>query len=252
MGRDARRRRPAGAGECPAGLGRHDGRPRRARRCSAGRSCRARTRPAGHGWWSSDTACGSVALAPTRRSSVRDILLDGQLYTVVGVMPPAFRFAPFWQTRAELWAPLALTARRDDRDGRSLRVFGRLRAGVSLAQAQQEMTAIASRLEREHPLDEHRHRDHNPATARQGRSRHARHAAGADGDGHLRAADRLRQRRELDAGARLGAAAGNRGPARAWGEPVARGAATADRESAARLGRRVRRPRRSRRGACRG
>jgi len=80
-----------------------------------------------------------------------DILLDGQLYTVVGVMPPSFRFAPFWQTRAELWAPLALTARRDDRDGRSLRVFGRLRPGVSLAQAQQEMTAIASRLEREHP-----------------------------------------------------------------------------------------------------
>ena len=80
-----------------------------------------------------------------------DILVDGQSYTVIGVMPPTFRFAPFWQTRAELWAPLALTARRDDRDGRSLRVFGRLRDGVSLVQAQQELAAIASRLEREHP-----------------------------------------------------------------------------------------------------
>ena len=81
----------------------------------------------------------------------RDISVDGQSYSVVGVMPATFRFAPFWQTRAELWVPLTLTARRDDRDGRSLRVFGRLRDGVSVAQAQQEMTAIAARLEREYP-----------------------------------------------------------------------------------------------------
>ena len=79
------------------------------------------------------------------------ILLDGQPYTVVGVMPATFRFAPFWQTRAELWAPLALTTRREDRDGRSLRVFGRLKDGVSVAAAQQEMTAIAAQLERAHP-----------------------------------------------------------------------------------------------------
>ena len=81
----------------------------------------------------------------------RNVSVDGRPFTVVGVMPAEFRFAPFWQTRAELWAPLSLTARRDDRDGRSLRLFGRLRSGVTVAQAQQEMTAIAARLEREHP-----------------------------------------------------------------------------------------------------
>ena len=81
----------------------------------------------------------------------RDISVDGQSYRVVGVMPATFRFAPFWQTRSELWVPLTLTAKRTDRTGRSLRLFGRLRDGVSVARAHQEMTAIAARLEREYP-----------------------------------------------------------------------------------------------------
>ena len=81
----------------------------------------------------------------------RAIQLDGQPYVVVGVMPPGFRFAPFWQTRAEMWVPLSLAARRDDRAGRSLRLFGRLKNGVSVQQAQAEMTRIAAELERAYP-----------------------------------------------------------------------------------------------------
>ena len=54
----------------PAGLGRHDGRPRRAPVARPDVRGRVKTRPAAHGWWSSATACGSDALAPTRRSSV--------------------------------------------------------------------------------------------------------------------------------------------------------------------------------------
>jgi putative ABC transport system permease protein len=81
----------------------------------------------------------------------RSIAVDGRPRTVVGVMPADFRFAPFWQTRAELWAPLSLDTRRDDRDGRSLRVFARLAPGVSVAQAQQEVSRIAGRLEHDYP-----------------------------------------------------------------------------------------------------
>jgi predicted permease len=81
----------------------------------------------------------------------RTIPLDGHPYTVVGVMPPGFRFAPFWQTRAALWVPLSLADRLDDRGGRSLRVFGRLADGVTLRQAQEDVTAIAGRLERQYP-----------------------------------------------------------------------------------------------------
>ena len=40
----------------------------------------------------------------------REISIDSRPYVVVGVMPPGFRFAPFWQTRAEMWAPLSLAS----------------------------------------------------------------------------------------------------------------------------------------------
>ena len=59
----------------------------------------------------------------------RPVVINGESYRVIGVMPPAFRFAPFWQTRAEAWVPLSLADRATDRGGRSLRVFARLARG---------------------------------------------------------------------------------------------------------------------------
>ncbi len=81
----------------------------------------------------------------------REITLSGVAYTVIGVMPADFRFAPFWQTQAELWAPLSLRKRLQDRDGRSLRVFARLREGVSVRRAQAEMDIVAKRLAAAYP-----------------------------------------------------------------------------------------------------
>ena len=59
-------------------------------------------------------------------------------------MPPGFQFAPFWATRAQMWTPLVLDSRVQDRGGRSLRVFARLKPGVSLKQAQQDITKAIS------------------------------------------------------------------------------------------------------------
>jgi putative ABC transport system permease protein len=81
----------------------------------------------------------------------RTVQLDGQPYEVVGVMPASFRFAPFWQTRAEMWVPLDLSPRLHDRGGSSLRLFGRLRDGVTVTEAQAEMNAIGARLARAYP-----------------------------------------------------------------------------------------------------
>jgi putative ABC transport system permease protein len=81
----------------------------------------------------------------------QQITLDGESYTVVGVMPAQFQFAPFWATGAEMWAPLNLSARLQDRKGQSLRVFGRLKAGVTREQAQAEMDTISRRLEQQYP-----------------------------------------------------------------------------------------------------
>jgi putative ABC transport system permease protein len=79
----------------------------------------------------------------------RTVEFNAEPYTVIGVMPAGFRFAPFWVTRAEVWSPLPLNP--SDRIVNSKRIFARLRPGVSLQQAQAEMTTIAARLEKEFP-----------------------------------------------------------------------------------------------------
>ena len=84
----------------------------------------------------------------------RRITLDGDRYTVVGVMPAGFRFPPFWATDAEFWAPIAFTPEQAaDRDSRFLRVFGRFRPGADRAAAQAELSAIGAALAAEHPAD---------------------------------------------------------------------------------------------------
>ncbi len=78
------------------------------------------------------------------------IKLDGETYTVVGVMPEEFHYT--LMGRANIWVPLALTDReRDDRLNGWLNVVGRLKPGVTLEQAQHAMDPIAQRLERLHP-----------------------------------------------------------------------------------------------------
>jgi putative ABC transport system permease protein len=79
------------------------------------------------------------------------ITLDGEPHTIVGVMPPGFRFVPYWAADAQVAAPLVLDARRTDRKGASLRAFGRLAPGVTLAQARRQLASIAARLEQEYP-----------------------------------------------------------------------------------------------------
>jgi putative ABC transport system permease protein len=81
----------------------------------------------------------------------RAVTLSGESYTVVGVMPPRFQFPPFWSTRAEMWAPLDLRNRATSRGGNSLRVFGRLKPGVSLTQSQSEIDAMNTQLAAAYP-----------------------------------------------------------------------------------------------------
>jgi putative ABC transport system permease protein len=81
----------------------------------------------------------------------KKITLNGESYLVAGVMPASFRFAPFWATNAEIWVPVVLDKRLNDRGGRSLRVFARLKNSVTLAQAQADIDVICRRLEELYP-----------------------------------------------------------------------------------------------------
>ncbi|MCI0487985.1 MAG: ABC transporter permease [Blastocatellia bacterium] len=75
------------------------------------------------------------------------IKLDRESYTVIGVMSADLRYP----AGGEIWEPLVLDLESADRGGRTLVVIGRLKPGVTLAQAQSEMTAVAGRIERQFP-----------------------------------------------------------------------------------------------------
>jgi putative ABC transport system permease protein len=81
----------------------------------------------------------------------RAVRLRGDTFTVIGVMPPGFRFPE----RTDVWVPLMSryasypTPWWKDRNVRIHSVLGRLRAGVSLANAQAEIDTIAARLARD-------------------------------------------------------------------------------------------------------
>jgi len=80
----------------------------------------------------------------------KTITLDGETYTVIGVMAEDFHLP--LMGRSNLWVPLALTEKeRTDRDNGWLNVLGRLKPGVTVAQAQQAMDPIAQRLEKLYP-----------------------------------------------------------------------------------------------------
>jgi putative ABC transport system permease protein len=81
----------------------------------------------------------------------RAIQLDETTAVVVGVMPATFHFAPFWATKAELWGAFDLSSFVTDRTGESLRVFARLKPGVSLASARAEIAGITGALEARFP-----------------------------------------------------------------------------------------------------
>jgi len=81
----------------------------------------------------------------------KSVTLDGQAYTVIGVMPKSFKFTPFWVTKAELWVPLVFGERAHNRVSKSLRVFARLKADTTLEQARADVATVTARLERQFP-----------------------------------------------------------------------------------------------------
>jgi putative ABC transport system permease protein len=95
----------------------------------------------GHGFW-------QRRFGGDRNIVGRTLNLSGEPHVVAGIMPPGFQFPE----RVELWGPLAPSERlRAARGQFWLPVVGRLKPGVTRAQAQADMSTIANRLEQQYP-----------------------------------------------------------------------------------------------------
>src|SRR6266508_3832980 len=79
----------------------------------------------------------------------RTLRLDNQVYTIIGVMPPRFKFG-----RADVWVPFGLFANESPNTVRTASyhwVVGRLKPGVRIEEARAEMNAISARLAEQYP-----------------------------------------------------------------------------------------------------
>ena len=78
----------------------------------------------------------------------RFVEIDGERRQVVGVMPKTF---DFMSGEVDVWIPIDIRPRAEDRERRDLGAVGRLVDGVSVDQAEQEAAALAERLALEFP-----------------------------------------------------------------------------------------------------
>ncbi len=101
----------------------------------------------GHSLWQMRYGSDPAILGKTIR-------LDERLYTIVGVMPASFRFT--WDQEMDVFVPLVLSEEERSEIGRGtsrdLQAQARLKAGVSFAQAQAAMDALAANLAKQYPL----------------------------------------------------------------------------------------------------
>ena len=106
-----------------------------------------------HELWQSKYAADPAILG-------KNIILEGQPYTVVGVSAAGFQF-PIESSPPQVWTSLGQDAQAQagDRPATAQRgqhmmdVIGRLKSGVSLNQAQAEMNVIAEALAKQYPND---------------------------------------------------------------------------------------------------
>lgn len=93
-----------------------------------------------HGFWERHLGSDTNIVGKT-------LLLDGRRFTVVGVTSSDFDFP----VGTEAWTPIDLSTFKADRSDHFLTVIGRLKPGMSIAQAQADLGTIAARLGQQLP-----------------------------------------------------------------------------------------------------
>ena len=95
----------------------------------------ARTVLVSYGYWKQH-------LGAPRDLSQSHLKIEGAIYSVVGVLPPEFQFPQ----DVELWLPADLDGENPSRTSHNYSAIGRLRDGVTVAQANQDISAIVRRI----------------------------------------------------------------------------------------------------------
>ncbi len=98
-----------------------------------------------HAIWVRDLGANPAAIG-------RVLRINGQPYTVIGVMPTSFDFPE----RSEVWMPREIMADHSTRSAHNHQVFARLKPGLSLASAQADMNTVGARLAQSY-IDDHDH-----------------------------------------------------------------------------------------------
>ncbi len=81
-------------------------------------------------------------LGSPRDLSQPHLKIEGAIFSVIGVLPAGFHFP----ADAELWLPADLEGENPSRTSHNYRAVGRLREGVSVAQANEDISTIARRI----------------------------------------------------------------------------------------------------------
>jgi putative ABC transport system permease protein len=85
----------------------------------------------------------------------KEITLDGKPFTVIGVLPAGFEF-PLNKQSTEVLTTVAEEGQNlDERGAKVLVPIGRLKTGVTVAQAQADLTNIIANLEQQYPQNWH-------------------------------------------------------------------------------------------------
>jgi putative ABC transport system permease protein len=87
------------------------------------------------------------SLGSTNTLSTAHLRIENRVYTVVAVLPPGFQFP----AKADLWVPAELDAANPSRTSHNYQAIGRLRDGVTIAQAAADISSIAKDIVRNSP-----------------------------------------------------------------------------------------------------
>ena len=97
-----------------------------------------------HGFWQRRYGAEQTVMG-------RQLLLNGEKYTVIGVMPKDFQFM---ESYIGLWVPLALNSEElAQRGNHYLTVVARMKPGVTVAQADAEIHTIQKRIAQDHQAE---------------------------------------------------------------------------------------------------